>query len=77
MISATPISAIARVSPPVGDVVAGDGPSGGLSETGKSVILWGLPFRSSISKVEHLTEDFTLAQVEKPIVKVPMHASCS
>jgi len=64
------LAAIPRHTPPTSDVVAGDGPRGGLATMGVSVIVWGLPFRGSITRLERIVQDYKLANVEKPIVKV-------
>ncbi|KAJ7582863.1 hypothetical protein C8J56DRAFT_1167882 [Mycena floridula] len=70
MISNTIITASRKSTSPTGDVITGDGPRGGLTRMAQSVIVWGLPFRSSISKLESLLAGFELADIDKPIVKV-------
>lgn len=56
-------------------VLSGNGPRGGLSAGGMSVVLWGLPGRLTAESLRAFLRDFTLAGTEggkKEFMKIPL-----
>lgn len=68
------LSAVPLDKPPETDVRVGDGPIGGLST---SVIVSGLPFNNTIASMQTLVKNYTLADIEKPVVYIPQYVVVS
>jgi len=92
-VSSSPISAASSEAPPIPnrmrglkgkDVAAkrgyfdGNGPRGGIKNSGKNVVIWGLPGRMSPDALKEFLRDFHLAGTEggkTESVKIPVDAS--